>query len=128
MREIEAFGDHLRADQDIDLPLPERIQDFFVGIPFLCGVRVQARDPGAWKKTGHFAFDLFCPEPHEAEKRRFALAADRRNFFLVIAIVAQQEILLLMERERDLAVLAFFDLGAGGAADRGGGPARRRPC
>ena len=66
VREIESLGDHLRADQNVDLLLPKSFQDLFVGIFFLSSVRIHPRDTGAREKPGDLAFDLFCAKPHKA--------------------------------------------------------------
>ncbi len=120
MREVKPFGDHLRSDQNIDLPRPELIQNHFMGIFFAGRVSVHPRDPCLREKTRPFAFDLLGAESRKAQERRFAGGTRVRNFFLIITVMAKQKSLLLVVRKRDLAHLALLDFVARGTADRSG--------
>ena len=45
-REMQPFGDHLGADEDVDLTGPELVQDMTVILLALKDVRVHSLDPG----------------------------------------------------------------------------------
>jgi hypothetical protein len=48
-REVESLGDHLRADEDVDLPVAEGVERAFVAAPRPHRVGVHAGHAGAWK-------------------------------------------------------------------------------
>ena len=107
MVEIQAFGDHLRSDEDVERALAESVQDAFQRMLATGGVLVHARDPGIGKKFPEFLLDLLRSEAEHAQPCAPAVAADNRGGILAAAVVAPQLVLLLVVREAHVAVLAL---------------------
>ena len=115
LREIEPFGDHLRAQQDVNLPPRDALEDAVVR-PFRAGrVEIHPGDPGFGKAQPEEVLELLGAEPAHALHLMAAGAASRRHGLLVAAIVAAQRRRRLMHGERDGAARALPDDTAGRA-------------
>src|SRR6266481_4267766 len=62
IRKIEALGDHLRTDQNVDLSTPKSAKGLSIGIFSYHSIRIHPSQPGFWKKLLDNAFDLFGTE------------------------------------------------------------------
>ena len=56
---VQAFGDHLGADDDVDFALAEFSQGITQGVFAAHGVGVDASDPCLWEYLFEHPFDLF---------------------------------------------------------------------
>ena len=65
IRKMQSFRDHLRADEDVDLAGPERVQRFAIGILARHGIGIHPADDGRWKKLRDVGLHFFRPEPDE---------------------------------------------------------------
>src|SRR6266446_7344629 len=62
IRKIETLGDHLRTDENVDLPTPKSAKGLSIGIFSYHSIRIHPPQPGFWKKLLNNAFDLFGTE------------------------------------------------------------------
>src|ERR1700704_3065916 len=69
IRKIEALGDHLRTDQNVDLSTPKSAKGLSIGIFSYHSIRIHPSQPGFWKKLLDNAFDLFGTETGIANSR-----------------------------------------------------------
>ena len=98
---VVPLGDHLRADQDVEIALAESLQDDFV-LPLAGdGVAIQARDARAGKLAVQFLLHFFRTHAEKVDVLALALRAYRRNAFGVTAVVAQQAAVAAMKGQRD---------------------------
>ena len=116
---VVSLGEHLRADEDVDVALGEAPEDLRVTALAGGGVRVHALDARLGERV-HQVFLGFLRAGAEIDERiEVAVVADLRHFFQRVAVVAAHFVVVLMERERDVAVLAFVHPAALRAEDEG---------
>ena len=77
VRKMEAFRDHLRADEDVDLARAKSVQRFAVSVFARHRVGVHSPNDGFWEKRGDVGFDFFGAEAGVDER---VLAAFRTAF------------------------------------------------
>ena len=112
-RKVEPLRDHLRADQDVDLAIAERIEGSLVAAPLPHRVGVHAGD----RRLGERAADLLL-EPLGAgagmdEPRRAAVGAVGRQSRHETAAVADAAAARLVEGEGEVALQAPRGVAAG---------------
>ena len=83
VREMQSLGDHLRADEDVDLAGAEIAEDAPVIVLALQDVGVHARDAGVGEELRQRVLDLLRAEAGVADGRvpALRLRADRRHGF-----------------------------------------------
>ena len=116
-RKIEPLGDHLRAQQDIDLAVAKRRQGLLVAAGSLHRVGVHAQHAGIGKAGAHFGLQLLRPHAAVANAAEIAFGACHRGRDFVVAIVAQRHVALAMVRQREIAMRAADHIAAGRALD-----------
>lgn len=109
---VEAFGDHLGADEDVDLLGLEGIEEIAEGIFFAHGVGVDAGDAGGGEYFFQDVFDFLGAEALEEDAVVAAFGAFAWDDRLMAADVAEQAVVGAMVGERDGAVRAFADMAA----------------
>src|SRR5260221_4594072 len=62
IRKIETLGDHLRADENVDLSTTKTTAGLSIRIRSYHGIGIHASQPGFWKKLLDDPFDLFGAE------------------------------------------------------------------
>ena len=75
VREMQPLGDHLRPDQDVDLPGPEVAQDPVVGVLARGHVRIHALDPAPGEALAARCVSTRCVP--DAGKPERGIAASR---------------------------------------------------
>ena len=125
---VVALGDHLRADEQIDLARVQARQQPFQIVAAAHRVAIHAPDARAGKNLRQPLLALLRARAEVVQMLAVALGAARRNRAPVAAVVALQPLALaryasifagrLVVGERDGAVLAL-QLFAAGAADHG---------
>ena len=118
-RKVQAFGDHLRADQNVDFPAAERPERFVIRTLARHGVRIHARHPGRGKHLLHHRLDFFRAHPAESDLRIVALRTPPRRLLRVTADVAAGQVLLFVQGERNTAVRTLHIFPAGLAGQHG---------
>ena len=109
---VVPLGDHLRADEDIDLPPVEAPEDpLRIALP---GGRVAVHpgDPGLGKEFPRLLLDPFRSRAVAADAASLAGGTEGGGLRGEIAVVAFQDALGGMVREGDLAVRAGEDVAA----------------
>ena len=119
---MQALGDHLGADEDINLAGAEIAQDAAVIVLAFHGIGVHAADARVREEFGQGVLDLLRAGAGEADGRvaAFLVRAERRDRFDVAANVAGQVLLDAMVGEGDAAIGAIRDEAASRALQRGG--------
>ncbi len=109
---IVSFGDHLRSDQYLSLRRPEcvKILDQTLSVPDR--IAVDADDLSVWKELSHLFFQALGSKTVEEEYSLSALGALLGNGDLQTAVVASQEIGLLVKGQTDTAMGALRDMTA----------------
>ena len=120
--EMQALGDHLRADEDVNLADAEVAQDAAVILLPFQGIGVHAHDPRVREELGQGGLDLLRAQAGVANRRvaAFLVRADGRHGLDVRADVAAELLLVAMVSQRDAAIGAFGHEAAEGALQRGG--------
>ena len=108
------------ADQDIDAAIGKVVDDFFVGIFGACAVEVHAFEDGVGEEELEFIFDFFGSKTNHAQAVAAAIGARTDRSGGVAAIVAFEQIAVLVVGEADIAVLAARSPGANFARPNGG--------
>lgn len=88
-REVEAFGDHLRANDDIDSAVTQALVDG-LDMAEIGAVAVEAGDTGLGPEPLNFGFDTFGAAAEEAQVGAIAFGADGGVGLAVIAVVADK--------------------------------------
>ena len=117
--EVEPLGDHLRAEQEVDLARLDRGEDPLVRPLGARGVEVHARQPRLGIALGEQPLELLGAEAAHLLHRAGAGAAGERQRLLVAAVVAAQARRRRVDRERDAAARALPHLAAVGALEEG---------
>jgi hypothetical protein len=118
-RQVESLGDHLRAHQDVDLPVLHGPVDPRVRPLGHRRVDVHACDARLGEQIAHGALHLLGPQPAGVQAMALAAGAGIRHRISVPAIVAEQPGRVAMNRERDPAVRALRHPAAVEALDVG---------
>ena len=106
MVEIEAFGHHLGADQDVDAALREVVDDVFVSVFGACAVEVHALKDRIRKKELQFIFNFLGSEADHAQTVATAIGTGANWRSSVAAIMTLEHIAVLVVGQADIAVLA----------------------
>ena len=89
-REIMPLGDHLRADQHVDLPGRHLVDQSMVCSLARSGVTVHTRHPGVGKTLPDFFFEAFCSHPlRQKAGTAAAITAVRWRLAKVAVMTAQ---------------------------------------
>ena len=78
IREIQSLGDHLRADQNVGVALPEVAHDAGMRALFRGGVAVHARDARCREHAQHLFLDLLRADAERLDLHAAAVRAGRR--------------------------------------------------
>lgn len=111
-RDVMPLGDHLRADQDVDLAAPQLIEhrlDAFAR----SGVAIESPDARLWKALLDRVLKLLRADAEVLVVIRSAFAARRRDRTMEIAVVAAERTLPAMLGQRDAASRTLGDRTAG---------------
>ena len=112
---VQSLGDHLRAEQNVDLAAADAVENLGVG-PFSARrIDVHPRDARGRKTVGEKPLDLLRAEPPLAEDEPAAPGALQANGLGVLAVVADQSLGRAMIRQADRAVRTIGDVAASGA-------------
>ena len=87
---VEPLGDHLGAEQQVDLARLDRRQDPLVGPLGARGVEIHPREPGLGIALGQQPLELLGAEPAHLLHRVGAGPAGERQRLLVAAVVAAE--------------------------------------
>ena len=109
---MEALGDHLRADQDVDFPLSEIAKGVGVGVLAAHVVGVHPFDPRLGKSLDQRVLHFFRAAARVFERRRPALGTRVGHAAGKIAEMAAKFFRAAMERQRDAAIRAHLDIAA----------------
>lgn len=118
---MEAFGDHLGADEDVGFAGAELSEKAIVG-PFVAGgVSIHTKGSDFGEDGVEGAFDLLGAGAFELEGGRSVAvrACFGRRFFCVAAGVAVEGVDVFVIGQRDVTVGAFLCFAARCAADAG---------
>ena len=105
--EIQTFGHHLRADEDVRPSLGKVIDDAFVSRSGAGGVQVHPGYTCLREQGFDFIFYLLRPEAAGTQVCAVARWASAGQGFGVAAIVAGQHVQSFMIGQADVAILAF---------------------
>ena len=105
--EVQAFGHHLRADEDVRPTFGKVIDDAFVSRAGTGGVQIHSGYPCLREQGFDFIFYLLCAEAAGTQVSAVACRASAGQGFGVAAIVARQHVQPFMVGQADVAVLAF---------------------
>src|SRR5687768_1620011 len=109
IRKVEAFRDHLRSEQNVDLAAGDAIENPGVR-PFPArGVEVHSRDSRRGKSLAQKPLDLLRSKSTLLEIASAAPWAIRSWIFLVQAVMADQSLRIPVMGERDAAMRARCD-------------------
>ena len=106
-REVEALGDHLRAEEHVIFTGTEIGEDLTEEVLLAHGIGVDAGHAGAREKLGDGLLDLLGPVTLPADLGGTAARTEHRGALLVIAEVAAGGVVGTVERQRDAATLAL---------------------
>jgi len=118
--EVESFGDHLCADNDVDFVGFEFCECVAQGVFAAHGVGIDTNDAGLRENFLDDGFYFFCAEALEADGFVTAFWAFSGGDGLLAAHVADEAFFSFVVSERDGAVLAFADVSAGWALEGAG--------
>ena len=115
--EIEAFGDHLGAEEDVDLAGFEGAECFADGTFLSGGVGVESGEAGFGEDLSEDLFDFLGAVTLEVDALFVALRAAAGDDGLVAAEVADESFFGAVVGEGEGAVLTFADVSAVGALE-----------
>jgi hypothetical protein len=118
-REVEALGDHLRADQHVDLAAPEGLERVLVVLAPPHRVRIHAPHARAWEEGRELELDALRARAQRPQPRRSAARARARQRALLAAGVAHHAADAPVPGERDVAARAAHRRAAGLAPQHG---------
>lgn len=118
--EVEAFGDHLGADEDVDFTGAKGSKGFAERAFALHDVGVHAFDDGFWEDFDDGVLDFFGAGTAVFDAWVVAFAAGFWGDGDVTADVAYDAVDIAVVREGDGAVPTFFDVAAAFAQEGGG--------
>ena len=119
IRKIEPFGDHLGAEQDINLPRPECRKHPLVTPPATHGVTVHSRHLGIGKPRLDLDFQLLRSQAAVADSVEATLRTPGGRGDGVVAVMADRLAAVAMMGQRHIAVGAGDHVPTRGALDRG---------
>ena len=122
VREIEALGHHLRAEQDIRFLVQHAVVDVLVGAFPRRGVHVHSDDPGAREPLLQLLLDALGAHAPVSDRRGPALRADLRRLVPVVAVMAPHEQAVGVVGHRHAAMGTGHGVPAVVALDEGGEP------
>ena len=104
------LGDHLRPHQDVEIALPEPMQNRLeVPLPAY-GIAVKSRNPGRWEHPVQLILHLLRSRAQKIQMLAPALRASIRHLLRIGAIVAQQTPVSAVIRQRHRTVDTFYTL------------------
>ena len=112
-RKVEALGDHLRADKDVDLAGTKGVERLLVAAPGSHRVGIHAGHAGAAESTADEFLQPLCAGAPLHEIGRAAFRAVGRQPSHEAAAVADAAIARLVEREGQVALRAAGGMAAG---------------
>jgi len=118
VREMQALGDHLGADEDIDLVGLEGGQSIAQRVFPAHGIGVDAGELRFRENLGHDFLDLLRAVALEQDVRIAALGAFPRDDGLIAADVADEPLVGAVIGERDGAMRTLANVATGGALER----------
>jgi len=89
-RKVEAFRDHLRAHEHIDLPMAENVQSFFHAASDACDIRIEAGNTQIHKSLAQLLFNAFGPIACPGYIERATGRARLGLWLAITAIMAEQ--------------------------------------
>ena len=106
--EVQSFGDHLCAYEDVDSAVFKVVEDFDMAVLLHCGVKVHPFNTGLGEESVEVVFDTFGP--YATEGKFFAVADGTfgRHGDAVSAIVAPKGVGRAVIDKRDVAMLALW--------------------
>ena len=113
---IVAFGDHLRADENVHFPLCECAEDLLEFALGADGIAIEARDIRGGESFAQIFFDALGAVADEIHVFGVAFRALLRRAQRVSAVVAFEALAIFVIREGDAAILALHE-GAATAAE-----------
>ena len=117
VRDVMAFRDHLRAEQDVIFVTAELFEDLLMGKLLPRRVAVHADDAGLREDRPQFLFELFRARTEIFDIRTAAFRADRRHGFADVAVMTDEASVLMID-ERHTAFTAFDDFAARAAHNK----------
>ena len=105
--EIQPFGHHLCAYQNVGFSRRKFVDNAVVAIFVARGVEVHAKDFFVGKHLFHFIFNSLCAVAHDFQSRESAGGAEGGHALGVAAIVASEGAYVLVIGERHVAIFAF---------------------
>lgn len=118
--EVEAFGNHLGAEEDVDFAGLEVGEGALEDVFLADGVAVEAGEAGFGEDFTEDFFDLFGAVALQANGGVLALGADAGDDGLVAAEVADEAFFGAVIGDGDGAVGALAGVAAGGTGERAG--------
>src|SRR5262249_37591530 len=113
VRDVVALGNHLRADQNVEIAFAKTLQDGFEVALAAYRIAIHASDSRGWKIAMQLFFHFFRSRADEVHILAAALRANRGHLLGIVAVVAEHAAVAPMVSERDRAVDAFHALAAG---------------
>ena len=107
--QIEALGDHLRAEQDVNQAFAKSAQNLLVAAAMPHAVAIDAADVVFWELRLDFRLQLFGPLTLVAQRLFAAGTATLWRLLFIAAVMAEQDIAGLVERHGQVAMLAHLD-------------------
>src|SRR5690348_12705181 len=103
---MQPFGDHLRAEQNIDFARPKIAENPAVIFLALERIRIHARDAGRWEKFRQNFLDLLRADTCKTYRgvSAFRLRTDIRRGGMMSANVANKLLIETMIRQGDTAI------------------------
>ena len=111
-REVEALGDHLRAEEHVIFARAEVREDLPEEVLLAHGIRIDAGHAGAGEELGDGLLDLLGTVTLPADLRGATTRAEHRGAFLMVTQVAAGGVVGAMERQRNTATLTLNGLAA----------------
>ena len=118
--EVQAFGDHLGADDDVDFTLAKFLQGITQGVFTAHGVGVDACDSCLWEDLFDDTLYLFGAIALAADGGVSTLGAFLGGQCLVATHVADEAVISAVIGKRDRTMAAFADMATAGALNRAG--------
>ena len=117
---IVTFGNHLGADQDVDVAVAQSTQNALMRRLGTSGVAVHAGQPRFGKQRAQHRFDLLGAEAVGPQRGPFAPRAQRRHRLVETAVMAPQPVGAAVIRQRHAAMFAVGNRAAITALQVGG--------
>ena len=114
---IQTLGDHLRAQQDLDLARAKSSQRLLVAARPLHAVRIHPQARGVREPRPDLLLQFLRPQAGVADAGRAAFRADAGGGDRVIAIMADGLVVFAVVRQGDVAIGTADDVPAAGALD-----------